>query len=111
MRTVEYAVSCAFEIMQNIHYIKFCITIIHTPSFCLIVLSFSYAVFYSCWKVLLNGSCDPAKTYAFVIQRNQQPTDNGIQREIIQALKLACIEFSDLTPVKHYGYCEGNDGF
>ncbi|XP_052813293.1 retinol-binding protein 4-like [Mya arenaria] len=70
----------------------------------------NYAVFYSCWKELQNGKCDSDKTYAFVTTRSTKPLSKQKLGEVEQALASACVDISDLTPVKHYGYCQEKDG-
>ncbi|XP_052236996.1 retinol-binding protein 4-like isoform X3 [Dreissena polymorpha] len=70
----------------------------------------SYAVFYSCWKETSAGACHPDNTYAFVMQRGSKPLPSGKLEEVATALKGACVDIEDLSPVTHYGYCQDKDG-
>lgn len=67
----------------------------------------NYAVIFSCLDKLPTGRCKPAKTYAFVLQRNTSPLKKSRQRAVNRALKSACVNVKKLSPVKHYGYCVG----
>lgn len=69
----------------------------------------NYAIIYSCWDVLSDGTCDPNQTYAVVIQRSTKSLPSDKQCEVDHALKSACVDQSKLSPVKHYGYCQSEE--
>lgn len=70
----------------------------------------NYAILYSCWKELPDGRCDPDNTYGAVIQRSQKPLAPNKKEEVETALKSACMDFTKMSAINHYGYCTGHEG-